>query len=376
MNYQKILNTILYNWKLLLKTVVFTTILIFLILLLIYPITYSSPVTILPPEKTSNMGGLSSLIAGGDFSNLLAGNFNATSQLYMEILKSRSAAEYVCRKHNLKEFYGAEDFEGAVEKLQNHVDIILSKEGIIKLEVEISTSLFPLFGDQKMRAKKLSADVSNSYMQALDVINRAKVSSKAKNARVYIEEQLTKTRLTLDSVESNLMSFQKINKAISLPDQVKTSIEAASKIKAEMIQTEMEIGLAQTNFREDNRSLLLLKSKLSQLRDQYSKLEVGSPDYLLTFNEVPELGKKLANLLREVKIQNEVYILLQQQYYKEKIQENKDTPTVEILDKAITPKKAVSPRKSMLSILGGICSFITVLVFLLYSEQKGQRIIK
>ena len=137
------------------------------------------------------------------------------------LLKSRSAAEYVCKKHKLIEFFNADDLEDAVKKLQNNLDIDLSKEGIIKLQVTISTTFFPIIGDKKSKVKKLSADISNTYIEALDIINRAKLSSKAKNARQYIEEQLTKTRLTLDSVESNLMSFQKINKTISLPDQVK-----------------------------------------------------------------------------------------------------------------------------------------------------------
>ena len=51
-------------------------------------------------------------------------------------------------------------------------------------------------------------------------------------------------------------------------------------------------------------------------------MEMGSQDYLVSFKEVPQLGRELASLLREIKIQNEVYLLLQQQYYKEKIQEH------------------------------------------------------
>jgi uncharacterized protein involved in exopolysaccharide biosynthesis len=99
-------------------------------------------------------------------------------------------------------------------------------------------------------------------------------------------------------------------------------------------------------------------------------MEMGSQDYLVSFKEVPQLGRGLASLLREVKIQNEVYLLLQQQYYKEKIQENKDLPTIEILDAAIPPQKPVGPRIIFSSILGGVFVFMLISLILIYSEQK------
>jgi len=71
-----------------------------------------------------------------------------------------------------------------------------------------------------------------------------------------------------------------------------------------------------------------------------------------------------------VKIQNEVYTMLQQEYYKEKIQENKDLPTVEVLDKAISPLKASSPRVVLSTITGGIFIFILMSFIVILGERK------
>jgi uncharacterized protein involved in exopolysaccharide biosynthesis len=166
------------------------------------------------------------------------------------------------------------------------------------------------------------------------------------------------------------MSFQKSNKTFSLPEQVKAAIDAAAKIKAEIATTEIELGMVQSNLKEDNRTLIALRSKLEQLREQYNKMEMGSQDYLVSFKEVPQLGRELASLLREVKIQNEVYLLLQQQYYKEKIQENRDLSTIEVLDPAIPPQKPTSPRVISSSILGGVFVFMLISLIIIYSEQK------
>jgi uncharacterized protein involved in exopolysaccharide biosynthesis len=372
LNYHQILNTILFHRNVIIKITGLSIILIFLILFFVFPESYESTVTVLPPEKDSQMGGLSSLLGGNaDISNVITGGLsNPNSQLYIEILKSRSAGEYVVKKHNLIKYYNTVNMIKAVNKLQKDLNIELTKEGIIKLNVNVSTSLFPLFTNEKEKIKKLSADVSNSYIAALDSINRNKLTSKAKKAREYIEVQIIITKGLLDSVESSLMSFQKSNKTFSLPEQVKAAIDAAAKIKAEIASTEIELGMVQSNLKEDNRTLIALRSKLEQLREQYNKMEMGSQDYLVSFKEVPQLGRELASLLREIKIQNEVYLLLQQQYYKEKIQENRDLPTVEVLDEAIPPQKPTGPRVIFSSILGGVFVFILISLIIIYSEQK------
>lgn len=371
MTYHEILNIILYNLRKILKVTLLSSFILLLILLLIYPYTYKSPATVLPPENENQSGSLSSLLSGQDFSSLLTGGLSsANSQLYVEILKSRSAAEYVVRKHNLVDYYNKETVYEAADELTENLNVEINKEGIIKLSVDVSTSIIPLVFDDKDTVKEFSAKLTNSYVEALDSINRKKLSSKAKKAREYIEAELVKTSALLDSVESALMNFQERNKTVALPEQLSAAIDAAAKLKSEIMQTEIEIGLLKSNLREDSKELIAIKKKLEQLKQQYNQMELGNQDYLLAFREVPELGKELTTLLREVKIQNEVYTMLQQQYYKEKIQENKDLPTIEVLDEAIPPLKAASPRVIFSTITGGVFVFLLMSFVIILSERK------
>jgi tyrosine-protein kinase Etk/Wzc len=372
MSFHDILNIILFNRVKILKITILTSIFLFIILLFLYPRTYSSPATILPPENKSQMGSLSSLIGGQDLSGLLSGSFtNANSQLFAEILKSRSVAEYVVKKHNLVEYFDVENEFEAAKEINKKLKVDINKEGILKVSVGVSTSYIPMLFDEVDTVKQFAADLSNSFVEALDKINREKLSSRAKRTREYIEAELITTKIKMDSVESALVEFQKINKTIALPEQVSAVIDAAAKIKSEIMKTEIEIGLLKFNLTEDSKELQSLRQKLSQLQQQYDRFEIGNQDYLLAFKEVPELGKELTSLLREIKIQNEVYTLLQQQYYKEKIQENRDLPTVEVLDKAIFPLKADSPRILFSTFFGGIFVFLLISLFFLVMERKN-----
>jgi tyrosine-protein kinase Etk/Wzc len=371
MSFHEMLHIVLINTKSILKITLISSIILFVILLFIYPRTYVSYNKVLPPREENNFGNLNSLISGGDFSSMiLGGGAKGNSQLYMEILKSRSVAEYVIKKHDLFNYLGTDDLQEATFKLLNDLDLDLSKEGIITVSVEVKSGFLPFLFSEQDSLKNLSAVLSNTFVEALDQINNVKLSTRAKRAREFIEEQLLVTKVALDSAENNLMHFQKENKAISLPDQLKSVIENAAQLKSEINQTEIALGLLKYNLSPESKTVLTQEKKLGQLLDQYHKLDLGNQDYLLAFNQVPELGKKLASLLREVKIQNEMYLFLQQQYYREKIQENKDVPTIEVLDEALPPIKQSSPRIIYSTITGGVFIFIILSLLFIIKEKR------
>lgn len=371
MDFHTIIHTILTNWKKIIGVTLLTTFFLLLIFLFIYPHTYRSTAVLLPPEKNTSILGLSSLLSQQNMTSLLSPSLsNASSQLYAEILKSRSASLFVIKKLNIQNEYDEKNINEAANKLSKDISVELTKEGLIKLSVEYSSKFFPLFIDDLNQRKNFSAVLTNTFVEALDHINNDKISTRSKKARIFLESQIKQTKSVLDSVELKLQDFQKKNKTISLPDQLKASIESAAKIKAEISQTEIELGLLRYNVQVDDKIFQSVLKKLEQLKEQYKKIESENEDYLLNFNLIPQLGRELTELYRELKIQNEVYSFLQQQYYKEKIEENRDLPTVEVLDPAVPPKRPVSPRIFFGSILGGIFAFFFMSVITIWKANK------
>jgi len=358
MDFHSIIHTILTNWKRILSVTFFTTVMLLLIFLFVYPHTFRATAILLPPEKNTSILGLSSLLSQQNMTSLLSPSLsNASSQLYAEILKSRTASLYVIKKLKIQDEYDEKNILEAANKLSEDVNIELTKEGLIKFSVDYSSKFLPLFLDDLNSRKNFSATLTNTFVEALDRINNDKISTRSRKARIFLESQIKQTKSVLDSVELKLQDFQKKNKTISLPDQLKASIESAAKVKAEISQAEIELGLLKYNVQVDDKIYQSVQKKLEQLKEQYKKIESENEDYLLNFNLIPQIGRELTELYRELKIQNEVYSFLQQQYYKEKIEENRDLPTVEVLDPAIPPKRPVSPRIFFGSVLGGIFAF-------------------
>jgi len=346
-----------------------TLIIYTLALYFVYPVSFTAVSSVLPPEQQKAQG-LAGLLGGQDLGGLISGTGSGSSQLYGEILKSRAASEFVAGKINLKEYYGDYPMVEIHSKLLKDLEIEVSKEGIIKVGFTAETGYFGRNDADKKDAAGFAAKISNTFVMALDSINRVKLHNKAKLTREFIETRLTRTKTELDSAEQQLAKFQQKNKAISLPEQLKAGIDAAAKVKSDIITSQIELEYLLKTMSEDAPEVQAARMKLNSLQREYNKFQSNSDELFVGFKDAPELGIKLSNYYREVKVLSEVYLLLQQQYFKELIQEQKDIPTIEILDKAVPPIRTSSPKMVQSIITAGILFFI--LTFLYYFKKEDE----
>jgi tyrosine-protein kinase Etk/Wzc len=233
----------------------------------------------------------------------------------------------------------------------------------------------------EMGDRHLAAAVADAYAEELDKINKEKSISRAKSSRIYIENQLKKTEKNLKQASEALAQFQEKHKAVSLEEQTKTAIEKAGEVKGRILVKEVELGVMLQTMKPDNPSVVRVQKELDELKKQYQQLQYGDDisledqqEFYVPFSAVPEVGLKLAELTREVKVQETVWELLNQQYYQAKIQEARDTPTVQVLDKAVPPERRTKPKRKLLVLVAGTLSlFLTIFwAFVLEYFEKLQ----
>ncbi len=348
--------------------------LIVAILSFLLPSWYRATTTILPPvgealglPSTSSLTGAVSGVASSFSLPFMA----SPSDVIAAILKSRTVGEAVVQKENLMKTYKTRSIQEALEELFSHTQIRVTPEGLISLSFE-----------DKDRIK--AAKVANRFVEELDRINRETSTSQAKSARVFIEERLTQTQKELTQAEENLRKFQEENKTILLDDQMKAAIEKAAELKAQMVATEIQLNLLSQNLSPSHPQIKSLRNKIGEIKKQLQILQVGNQKESadsktvldVPFAEVPSLSLKLARLVREVKIQEQIFELLTQQYEQYKIQETKDTPTIQILDKAVPPERRARPKRTLLVMLSGILSIFASTVFIFgleYFRRSKQR---
>ena len=329
------------------------------------PSWYTAHTTMLPPESETSFLGLSSSLLGGFAppGEMSLPLMATPSDVIAVILRSRSVAEKIVEKTDLMEVYNTQSKEETINELASHTRVEVSGEGLISLDFED-------------KDRERAALVANLYIEELDRINRMANTSKARNTKLFIQKRMEKTNKDLIKAEEDLRKFQEEHKTISLDEQMKTAIQTAANLKAEMVLNEIEVNVLSQNLSPSHPKIQNLQNKISQIRKQLEKLEFGNQDSSseknqvldVPFSEVPKLGLELARLTRDLKIQEAIFELLSSQYEQAKIQEAKDTPTIQILDRAIPPEKRSRPKRAMMVIFAGIASLFVGMIFVFVLE--------
>ena len=350
---------IISKWaKFIVKTAVLVCVATAIILFLL-PNWYTATTSILPAERESSFMGLASSILQGV--GLMGGQemvlpaFSTPSHVYASILRSRTIVETIVQKYNLKKRYKSRTTEEAIKDCLSHTRIRVGPEGIVTLSFEDTD-------------KKRAADVANSFVEELNRINQKVSSSRARSTRIFMEERLSETNRALQQAEDSLRTFQEKNKAISLDEQMKAQIQNVAVLEGRLAMAEIESGLLRKTLSPEHPEIIRKGMEISEIRRKVNAINTGTPgsrEYgtlALPFARMPGLALEYGKLLRDVKIQETLFGLLTEQHEHAKIQEAKDTPTIQILDVARVPEKKSRPKRLIiLAIAGGLSVVFSML---------------
>lgn len=327
---------------------------------LLLPKWYTSTCTLLPPEQQS-MGGLDLMSMLGDMPISLPSfpGLTGPSDVYIAILRSRNVREKIVTDLGLQELYGTTTMIDALAILDGLTKIDKSEENIISISTTAKT-------------KSLAVAMAKLYVENLDRVNLTTKITSAKYARVFIEKRLKKVNLDLEQAAVNLRDFQKKHNFISVEEQTKAAIEAAAKIEAEIALVEIENNIARSSMASSHPLVKTLDLRLKELKKQVAKIETGKNldenSYVIPFEKLPDLGMQYSFLLRDVEVQKAIYKLMVQQHEQAKIQEAKDTPTVQILDHPIEPEKRSKPKRTVIVIISAILSIFVSFFVIFFIE--------
>jgi len=324
--------------------------LISVIISFLIPKTYMATARILAPRE--NGPGLASLIAGADealmgLAAVLNGN-PTPSAVYVGILKSRSVADALIEKFNLKERYDERYIEDVYAELADHSIIEASKrDQLIIISV-------------KDRDPRRAADMANAYVDTLNRLNRRLSSTQGKRKRIFLEGRLKDVRADLERAETDLKAFQEKYHLVAVEEQARATIEGAAEIKGQIVAAQTELEVYKQFGTEKQIEAVMLKARIEELQKQLEAIAQGEPPatgnpdastpdkssgFYVPFDDLPRLSMELMRLTRAAKVQEKLFALITAQYEMAQIEEAKDVDTVQVLDPAVVPQKKFGPRR-------------------------------
>lgn len=299
---------------------------------LLVPSEYRAVTSLLPPEEDGSAGvvGISALLQRARIPGFRLSGANTTSDLMAAILESRTVRDTLIEEFGLEKLYKTRTRDEALRRLSERTTTRVTDEGLVVLTVTD-------------RDPKRSAAIANRHVELLDRFNREVRTTRGGRTREFIARRIEETRRDLAAAEEAMRSYQEGEQAPVLPGAEAAALDAAAAMMARKIALEVELSM----LRE------VLVSTSSELRQK--ELERGALAHEI--EKLPAVGMELARLYREVKVQEEVYALLMAQLEEAKIQETRDTPTIQVLDRAVAPEQRSWPKRKLIVLVSASAAF-------------------
>jgi len=339
---------------------------------LIIPKTYKSTAVLMPPKSQSDQGILSN-IEGLAFGDFLSTSSDEVSNTIFAILKSRTMMEYIVNKMGLIQRYESDNLEEAVKSLRNNLSFEHLEEGTISISANVHTSW--ISNEQgEIVARNLSTEIVNYILSKLDKVNKSLQIDEARYHRLFMEKRYNESVSHLETAEEKLRLFQIKHNTLDLAEQIRAAIRVGAEIKSQILIDEVKLGILNKAYKTDHPEIAKLNMEIAELENQLSELDynasksANSNNLFPQYSEVPNLEMELLRLKREVEIQSKLYAFLTQQYEESKIQEARDTPTIQILDDASLPIKRFKPKRTIMVIGYSLIAFVLSALYVILIE--------
>ena len=371
--------------KFIIKNVIVVTISSIIISLLL-PKWYASKAVVLS-SGAGQFNFLSSIspIPVADFG---LSTINEDINNFIAILQSRTVKEYMVKKFNLVDRYKQRDIEFAIVAFEEKLELEVTEEGTLEITIIDKDPLI---------AKEMVTEV----LFMLDQINQSIGMEAGKYNREFLENRININKKDLEKAELALKTFQEKTGIIDLVAQLSSTMqmsaqaynsifEAYTALYAKKIETETELAVAKTTLSNNNPTIMQLEKLLKEQSIQLDQLMIRldeklqyllsniSPaqidtipniEFSVSFNTLPSLGLENARLIREVELQSTIQEILIPQFEQAKLEETKNIPTLQIIDKPKVALNKTKPKRSLIVIGATVMSFLMSLIFV-YTDNR------
>jgi len=323
---------------------------------------YTATNRFLPPQKENTSAVFSSLLSQtGGLAGLAGGGLGGSTDLYIGILKSRSVTDAVIKRLDLQKEFKNKTIEDTRMVVERVVKFKGSKEGIITVSAN-------------SKDPQKAAQLANTFVDELTRRSVKLLLVKASGERLFLEQRLIVVRQELKNAEDDLKAFQEKFKTIKVDTQATAAIEAIARLKAEIESKEVQLATLSNSRTGENSDVKALQAGISKLKSHLGAMSgsQGSDSVIPSAGNVPSLSVEYFRKMRELKIQEAVFEQLSKQYEVAKINESKDSSTLQVLDEAVAPAKKSKPKRSLIVLLSTVMAFFGSIVFIFVQEQLSK----
>lgn len=322
----------------------------------------ASAVAVVPGGQQSAVGlaGIGGL-AGGLLSDQLTGtgsmmNAGGVTALDMnlvyQVLTSRTVFERVIFKHNLLPGFKATTMDEALLKFGKRASVILTPECFFLISVET---------DSREKAAALVNDIIEFSNQELSTI----VTSRARRSRMVAEELLVASEESLLVAQNRMEQFREETGLLFPEQQGVQSMELLGSLETQMLFAEAELAGVSGTMSSSSATYSEIARRVESLRSSMmDKITGDSLSYFLGLDCMPSMLKEYENLSINLETRRTIYQMLRQELESLKLEEAKDSPSIEVLVPAVPNALRSYPKRGKMVISYTIIAFFLSLFWM------------
>ncbi len=327
-----------------------TTTLAIVVSLLMSPV-FTAKTVVIPPQQGSGGGAAAALAGLGALAGLAGGaaGIKTPDEMYMAYMKSDSLADAVIKKLDLKTRYDNDTFQETRKDL----------ESLVKIQSDKKSGLITLEADDKDPA--FAALLANTYVEEFkNLLDRLAVTE-AQQRRLFFEQQVKKTDQALKDAERAFAVAREKSGLQVTALVAETGLQASAQMRAQIAVKEVQIQAMSSFATSQNPDVQRAASELAALRQQLAKFEQGTGK-----SSESAQHRDAFDAYRDVKVQTALLEVMIKQYELARVDEAKEGPLVQQIDKATAPEKKSKPKRALIVILsmlaGGFIGLLAALV--------------
>jgi uncharacterized protein involved in exopolysaccharide biosynthesis len=309
------------------------------------PKTFTGVTRILPPQQGQSVAAMMVGQLGGGLGGLAAGSLGIKnpSDLYIGMMKSQTVADALVERFKLKTLYGKDYLAEARARLAEDSHFLSEKSGIITVQVDA-------------RDPQLAAELANAYVEELHRLTSTLAVGEAAQRRVFFERQALQTKDKLADAEMKLRQALDSGGLVSVDAQGRAAVETVARVRGQISAKEIQIGAMQAYAAPSNPDLQRAERELSAMKQELSRLESGVPGGDAPGGDIKGIGH--IRLMRDVKYNEALFEALAKQYELARVEEAREAPLVQVLDRATPPERKSGPRRALIVILATLGGFV------------------
>lgn len=204
---------------------------------------------------------------------------------------------------------------------------------------------------------RVAQAVANAYAGLINRMVTRLTVDVAAGKREVLERQLAEAGARLARSEARLLAFQRSSGTADVQEQARAGLQTAAALQQQILQKEVQVAELRRSLAPGHPRLRAAEGELSTMRGQLGRLTGGGATGVFPgARQVPELQAQAADVLREYKTNEQVYIALGAELANAHVNVSQDVAVVTVLDAALLPKAPAGslPRVLVTAMLLGL----------------------